>query len=70
MSDKCKWIARPGTGDSYFAYTPCKPGFNYLGGSNWDAQSIKRYYNHKICPICGKSIEINTELLEDAHEEV
>ena len=41
MKEICKWKVREGTNNSFFAYTPCKPGFNYLSRSN-NLESIKK----------------------------
>lgn len=64
LSDKCKWVVREGTLNTYWAYTPCKKGFNYLSKTH-DAKDIKRIYDNKQCPICGKPIECNMELFKD-----
>ena len=43
MSRECKWTVRPGTADTFWASTPCKPGFNYLSKVK-KAESIKDVY--------------------------
>jgi len=63
MKEICKWGVREGTNNSFFAYTPCKPGFNYLSRYN-NLEGIKKVYNNTICPICGKVVKLNTSLLE------
>lgn len=63
-SNKCKWVVRPGTQGTYWAYTPCKSGFNYLSRINKPEQ-IKPAYDGRLCPICHKPIECNTKLLDD-----
>lgn len=60
----CKWVVRGGTRGTFWAYTPCKSGFNYLSRVS-KAENIKSEYNGRICPICGKPIECNTELIEE-----
>ena len=59
----CKWVVRPGTNNSFFAFTPCKKGFNYLSKVK-TVDAIKDVYEGRQCPICGKSIEIVMDLLE------
>ena len=61
--NKCKWVVRPGTNNSFLAFTHCKPGFNYLSKVS-KASQIKSVYNNHLCPICDRKIEINIELLE------
>ena len=64
---KCKWVVREGTYDTFWAHTPCKDGFNYLSKVH-TAEQIKPTYDGRQCPICGKTIEINTELLKEVTE--
>lgn len=59
---KCKWIVRNGTNNTFWAYTPCKRGFNYLSRTN-KADQIKSLYDNRLCPICNKLIECNIELV-------
>ena len=63
----CKWTVRPGTNNSFWAFTPCKRGFNYLSKVK-TIDAIKDAYDGRLCPICGKNIEINMSLLEDIIE--
>ena len=63
MSKECNWVIRPGTVNSFWAFTPCKPGFNYLEKFN-KPEGIAEYYNGRLCPICGGVIKCNTELIE------
>ena len=63
-TEVCNWIIRPGTNNTYWAYTPCEKGFNYLSKVN-NADSIKPAYENRLCPICGKPIKCNTELVEE-----
>ena len=63
MSEKCRWIVRPGTCNTFWAYTPCKPGFNPLTKIS-KPEHIKPVYNGRLCPICHKPIECNTELID------
>ena len=60
----CKWIVRPGTSNTFWAHTPCKSGFNYLSRIN-KAEDIKPFYDGRQCPICGKPIECNIELVTE-----
>ena len=61
---KCKWVVRGGTRNTFWAYTTCKSGFNYLSKTQ-NAERIKPIYDGRICPICGKTIECNTELISE-----
>ena len=63
----CKWTVRNGINNSYWAFTPCKPGFNYLSRIS-QANEIKKAYNGCLCPICGNTIVCNTELVENEDE--
>lgn len=63
----CNWIVRPGMNNSFWAFTPCKKGFNYLSRIN-RAADIKDAYDGRLCPICGGIIRCNTELVEDDNE--
>jgi len=58
----CKWSIREGTNNTFWAFTTCKPGFNYLPRIN-KAKDIKSFYDGRICPICDKIIECNIEQL-------
>lgn len=58
----CKWVVREGTNNTFWAYTTCKPGFNYLSRIH-EAKDIIPAYNGRLCPICGKKIVINDELV-------
>lgn len=60
----CKWVVRPGSNNTYWAYTPCKSGFNYLSKIN-KVDEIEETYNGRRCPICGKSIVCNMKLVEN-----
>lgn len=61
---ECKWVVRPGFGGTFWAYTPCKNGFNYLSRVN-RKETIKPFYDERLCPICGKPIKCNIDLLEE-----
>lgn len=63
MSEQCTWIVREGKHNTFWAFTPCKKGFNYLSRIS-NAESIKKAYDGRICPICGKKIICNIELVE------
>lgn len=65
---RCKWVVREGTQDTYWAYTPCKPGFNYLSKVH-KAVDIPEAYEGRLCPICGKIIHLNIDLLNTETKE-
>ena len=56
----CEWIYREGTRPNlHFAFTPCKPGFNFIGKTENLQSVLNKYVERKIsCPICGKTIHI------------
>ena len=58
----CNWIVREGWNNSFWAFTPCKRGFNYLSKIN-KASEIEKAYNGRLCPICGNTIKCNVELI-------
>ena len=58
----CKWVVREGRCNTYWAFTPCKKGFNYLSKAR-KVTEIKPQYEHHKCPICGELIELNLELV-------
>lgn len=60
---ECNWVIRPGTCNSFWGFTPCKPGFNYLSKIN-KVEDIVECYNGRLCPICGGVIKCNTELID------
>jgi len=60
---KCRWIVREGTNNSLWAATTCLLGFNYLSKVR-NANQIKSVYDGRLCPICGKPIEIDMKLIE------
>ena len=64
----CRWIVRDGTLNTFWAFTPCKKGFNYLSRIN-KAEDVKPWYDGRLCPICGKKIECNTWLIEGDEDE-
>lgn len=59
--DKCIWVYRPGTDNSHFAFTPCKPGFNFLSRLPYSKPyiGVADHYNGYNCPICGKKIQMD-----------
>lgn len=59
--DKCIWVYRPGTNGSHFAFTPCKPGFNFLSKlpDSKPYVGVADYYNGYSCPKCGKRIQVD-----------
>lgn len=63
----CKWIVREGTCDTFWAFTPCQRGFNYLSKIHM-AEQIKPTYDGRQCPICKKPIECNIELVVESEE--
>lgn len=60
----CNWIVRDGTNNTFWAYTPCKRGFNYLSRIG-KVEQIKPFYDGRQCPICGKSIVCNIDLVTE-----
>ena len=60
----CKWVVRERTNNSYWAFAPCKPGFNYLSKTH-RVDEIEEVYNEHICPICGNKIVCNMELVRE-----
>ena len=60
----CKWIIRYGKSNTFWAYTPCKSGLSYLSRTS-KVEQIKPCYEGKQCPICGKPIECNIELVTE-----
>lgn len=60
----CRWIVREGNGFPYWAFTTCKKGFNPLTKVS-KVSEIRPQYENRLCPICGKNIELNMEIVED-----
>lgn len=60
----CKWVVREGTNNTYWAFTPCKKGFNPLTRVN-KKEHIRKAYENCLCPICGKKIHIDMCLIEN-----
>ena len=60
----CKWIVREGRNNSYWAFTPCQKGFNYLSRIS-KVDEIEKAYNGRVCPICGNKIVCNMELVRE-----
>lgn len=58
----CRWIVREGTSVKYWAFTPCKKGFNPLTKVS-KMEHIKPEYDGRQCPICRKPIECDLSLL-------
>lgn len=60
-SGYCEWIYREGKDPrDHFAFTPCKPGFNYLGQSENLQSVLERYIERRItCLICNRVIHLN-----------
>lgn len=64
--DVCLWTYRPGTSGSHWAYAECNKGFNPLTKLP-DSEpyiGVADFYNGKLCPCCGKTIEINYDNLK------
>jgi hypothetical protein len=66
MEEKCIWKYRPGTNDSHFAFTPCRPGFNFLSklSNSKPYVGVADYYNGYRCPICDKVIQMDYRNIE------
>ena len=62
--NECIWVIKPGVNDTFWAYTPCKPGHNYLSRAD-KVKDIKEYYDGRYCPICHGIIRCNTYLVEE-----
>ncbi len=67
MPDYCKWIYRPGTGNSHWAFTPCRPGFNPLTriSNSAPVDGCADWYNNRMCPICNKPIQMDYALVKE-----
>ena len=68
VKEHCRWIYRPGTNNSHWANTTCKPGFNYLSRLKDGSPSsvgCANWYNGKECPICGKPIKMDYSIIEE-----
>lgn len=64
MDESCRWVVRDGNNNTYWAYTTCNPGFNYLSKVH-SKDGIIPCYDKRLCPICGKKIKIDLKLIED-----
>ena len=60
----CQWVVRDGINDTYWAYTPCLKGFNYLSKAKV-IEHIKPHYEGRRCPICHRPILIDLHLYEE-----
>ncbi len=63
----CNWTVRSGTKNTFWAFTPCKKGFNYLSKAK-SADEIIPAYDGRLCPICGGIIKCNVELVTKSEE--
>lgn len=61
--DVCKWVIRPGTENTLWAYLPCRKTYNYLSKTSKKEQ-VKQTYDGKLCPVCNKPVECDVKLLE------
>jgi len=59
----CEWAVREGNVVPYWAFTPCKPGYNPLKIKR--ASQLKEYYNNRLCPICHKRIRLKGYVFDD-----
>lgn len=66
--EKCTWWYRAGTNDTHFAIATCDKKAKYLSKIPKSTQHIRvaDFYNDRICPVCGKIIEMKYDLLEDS----
>lgn len=64
--NECVWIYRPGTNDTHFAFTSCRPGFNFLSkvSKSKPYVGVADFYNDYNCPICGKRIRMDYSNIE------
>lgn len=69
-SSNCRWIYRPGTNNSHWAYTACKKGFNPLTRIPASEPFIgcADFYNNKLCPICDRPICIDYVVIKENKE--
>ena len=58
MSDECLWKIRPGACESFWAFTPCEPGFNPLTRAK-NIDEVLKVYEGSECPICKKRVKID-----------
>ena len=70
MKRSCRWRYRPGTSGTHFAFTPCRPGYNYLSkiGASAPRVGIADWYVGRLCPICGETIEMDYSLIEEVSD--
>lgn len=63
---ECVWIYRPGTDNTHFAFTTCRPGFNYLSkvSKSKPYVGVADFYNGYNCPICGNKIRMDYSNIE------
>ena len=66
MTEYCEWVYRPGTGDTHWAYTTCRPGYNPLTRIKPCEPFVgcADLYNGKSCPICNRPIKMNYGIIE------
>lgn len=59
--NECVWAYCPGTERSHWAYTPCRPGYNYLSKISpcKPYVGVADWYTGRMCPICGKNIRMD-----------
>lgn len=62
----CRWIYRPGTNGSHWAMASCDHSFKYLSKIRNDTPQLlgcADFYNGKLCPSCGKIVEVEYTLV-------
>ena len=66
----CRWVYRPGTAGSHWAFTTCKKGFNLLSKIKGEESEVgcADVYNGRLCPICGRAIRIDYCIIQDTEE--
>ena len=66
-TDYCVWVYRPGTSNSHWAFTTCKPGFSPLTRipDSEPFVGCADFYNDCLCPICDKPIKMDYRNIEE-----
>lgn len=63
----CRWVYRPGTNDSHWARRNCDKDYVPLTKivKKEPCIGIADYYNGRLCPRCGRIIQVDYVLLRD-----
>ena len=67
MSAECRWIYRPGTYNSHFAFATCDKENKYLSKLPECEPyiGVADVYNGQNCPSCGKRIRMDYLIIEE-----